>query len=334
MSQQTFNNGALLSAVRSVINGNAAEAESRLAALESGKQATLVAGTNIKTINGSSLLGSGNLLVGGLSYDGTIRTSNTTMNTGNIYIFDTIGGNITATLPATPGNGDEIEVWVKPQTTPNTNQVTFGLNGKQLNGGGASLETRSYACEGTTQNLTALQDAFITGLGCSSVAASLTGGFVGFDTFQSAQISGKAMTFYAPSWGSIYFEFTFTAGSGCYWEFWATTNANVSSVSSLVFAVNGSSVSIGSALETSGQMQRYRISVPEGSVTIRIACGPSVSHRFDNLVIANKTASANADWTNVNLWPIQQGGACRVKYSSLLNSWFIPPGMYRLKNKL
>jgi hypothetical protein len=62
--------------------------EYRVEQVEDGKQANLVSGTNIKTINGSSLLGSGNLVVGGGSFSGDmddIPDGTTYVKTENNY---------------------------------------------------------------------------------------------------------------------------------------------------------------------------------------------------------------------------------------------------------
>ena len=68
----------------------------------SGKQATLVSGTNIKTINGNSLLGSGDLTIaGGSSYtfanslqniSGTVNLVGDNTNPGNSYYYGTNSG--------------------------------------------------------------------------------------------------------------------------------------------------------------------------------------------------------------------------------------------------
>ena len=50
----------------------------------SGKQDTLVSGTNIKTVNGNSLLGSGNLMLGR-----TVRLANATTSDGHIIVTET-----------------------------------------------------------------------------------------------------------------------------------------------------------------------------------------------------------------------------------------------------
>lgn len=52
------------------------------------KQAALVSGTNIKTINGSSILGSGDLVVSGGSGSGDILTTITANNTADSYEID------------------------------------------------------------------------------------------------------------------------------------------------------------------------------------------------------------------------------------------------------
>lgn len=73
----------------------------------STKQDTLVSGTNIKTINGSSILGSGDLTVsggsGGLTLE-TVSTTSVTADTGKRYVL-TDAAKTTITVPATPADG-------------------------------------------------------------------------------------------------------------------------------------------------------------------------------------------------------------------------------------
>lgn len=72
------------------------------------KQAALVSGTNIKTVNGNSLLGSGNISVGGMSWVEVTGTSQTaSVNTG--YILNN-ASLVTLTLPTTAAIGDSIKV--------------------------------------------------------------------------------------------------------------------------------------------------------------------------------------------------------------------------------
>lgn len=64
-----------------------------------GKQDTLVSGTNIKTVNGSSLLGNGNIVISGGSGGGIqnvyIQDTQPAVNTGDKVLWiDTTGGNL------------------------------------------------------------------------------------------------------------------------------------------------------------------------------------------------------------------------------------------------
>ncbi|MDC0006149.1 hypothetical protein OAE42_05525 [Gammaproteobacteria bacterium] len=72
-----------------------------------GKQATLVSGTNIKTLNGGSIVGSGNLIVGAqqdvfyensqtVSSSYTITTNKSAMSAGPV----TLNTNVTVTIPS------------------------------------------------------------------------------------------------------------------------------------------------------------------------------------------------------------------------------------------
>ncbi|MCK9988723.1 MAG: hypothetical protein AzoDbin1_05195 [Azoarcus sp.] len=77
------------------------------AAAIAAKQDTLVSGTNIKTLNGNSLLGSGNLAISaGLTP--TVVSASTAMQAGKLYVTTTPG--ITLTMPATPSTGDQFGV--------------------------------------------------------------------------------------------------------------------------------------------------------------------------------------------------------------------------------
>ncbi len=66
MAQQTLNDGEAGSSFRGKLNAMFTEVYAAIASLTSslaGKQATLISGTTIKTINGVTLLGSGDLAV-------------------------------------------------------------------------------------------------------------------------------------------------------------------------------------------------------------------------------------------------------------------------------
>ena len=86
----------------------ATNVQEAIAELETEKQAALVSGTNIRTINGSSLLGSGNLVISGAEVVRVARTSNTQITSANRgNLIDITSGTFTQTFDAaaTLGNG-------------------------------------------------------------------------------------------------------------------------------------------------------------------------------------------------------------------------------------
>jgi len=96
------------------------------------KQDALVSGTNIKTVNGDSLLGSGNLAVsGGLEY--SVKTANYTAVDKQGVLADTSGGAFTVTLPATPSAGAQVVV-ADAGNSWGTNNLTVGRNSSTIGG--------------------------------------------------------------------------------------------------------------------------------------------------------------------------------------------------------
>lgn len=89
------------------------------------KQAALVSGTNIKTINGAPILGSGDLAVGGSGY--TVKSANYTAVSGDNILADTSGGPFTITLPSSPTNGSVVNI-ADCTGTFQTNALTVARN--------------------------------------------------------------------------------------------------------------------------------------------------------------------------------------------------------------
>jgi hypothetical protein len=99
-------------------------------------QPTLVSGTNIKTVNGGSLLGSGDLVVqGGINY--TRHTANVTAADKSGIIADTTGGSFTVTLPATPSTG--FQVSIVDGADWSVNNLTVARNGSTIEGAAEDL---------------------------------------------------------------------------------------------------------------------------------------------------------------------------------------------------
>lgn len=111
-----------------------------------GKQATLVSGTNIKTINGSSILGSGDLTIsGGIARNININQSGavsagSTASTDYVYLFTGTG---TLALPTAVGN---------------TNQYTV----KNIAGTTTIATTSSQTIDGSTTTVLSVANTSLT----------------------------------------------------------------------------------------------------------------------------------------------------------------------------
>ena len=153
-----------------------------------GKQAVLVSGTNIKTVNGTSLLGSGDVGTIGVSYGGTgltsftnkgipYATSTSALATSSALLFDgqNIGVGITPYAWGTGNQSIDIGSWISfsGATGANTSWNAYydGTNWKRKlpYGVGCSLYTAGdqshrfqYAASGAQNSTISWSDAFRT----------------------------------------------------------------------------------------------------------------------------------------------------------------------------
>lgn len=106
----------------------------------SGKQAALVSGTNIKTINSTSLLGEGNIEISGGSgaVDWIAKSEAYTAENGDGILANTSSGSWTLTLPATPSVGDVVGI-SDAAGTFSTNNLTVARNSSKIMGEEANL---------------------------------------------------------------------------------------------------------------------------------------------------------------------------------------------------
>jgi len=131
-----------------------------------GLQANLVSGTNIKTINGSSVLGSGDLLItGGINY--VVKTANYTTQDNEGVLADTSNGSFTVTLPANPSVGDQVVV-ADSGDYWNVNNLTIGRNGSTIANSATDLicdlsgSSVQLVYDGTTWNVYTLLGGYGT----------------------------------------------------------------------------------------------------------------------------------------------------------------------------
>lgn len=97
-----------------------------------GLQATLVSGTNIKSVNGTTLLGSGDLAVP-VDPSWTIKTANYTAVNGDALMCNTTAGAFTITLPASPSASHVVRVADYAGTFATYN-LTIGRNSSKIMG--------------------------------------------------------------------------------------------------------------------------------------------------------------------------------------------------------
>lgn len=121
----------------------------------SGFQETLVSGTNIKTINGNSVLGSGDLVIAAGSITRTTRTSNTILGVGDKgTLIDITSGTFTQTITAAATLGSGWSVYIKNSGTgiitldPNSTETVDGLTTIFIYPGESFL----LECDGTNFN--------------------------------------------------------------------------------------------------------------------------------------------------------------------------------------
>lgn len=128
-----------------------------------GKQATLVSGTNIKTVNGSSLLGSGDVVVGDVTQAGVQTLTNKTvtglketssalgannidLSLGNVFT-KTIAGATTLTVSNIPASGT-VGTLILELTNAGSAVITWPANSKWAGGTAPTLTAAGKDCLG------------------------------------------------------------------------------------------------------------------------------------------------------------------------------------------
>lgn len=128
-----------------------------------GKQATLVSGTNIKTVNGSSLLGSGDVVVGDVTQAGVQTLTNKTvtglketssslgannidLTLGNVFT-KTISGATTLTVSNIPASGT-VGTLILELTNAGSAVITWPANSKWAGGTAPTLTAAGKDCIG------------------------------------------------------------------------------------------------------------------------------------------------------------------------------------------
>lgn len=131
--------GHITSVGNAAVLGSFTLAQLNTAVDDADLQVALVSGTNIKTVNSSSLLGTGDLLItGGLAVT-PIRTSAYTAVVNDLVRVDSTSGAFTVTLPSATADGDKVGL-LDISNKCGTNAVLMAAaGGKTIEGDGTGL---------------------------------------------------------------------------------------------------------------------------------------------------------------------------------------------------
>jgi hypothetical protein len=103
------------------------------------KQNVLVSGTNIKSVNGATILGSGDLeIVGGLKPT-AVKTANYTAVINDLVRADSSAGAFNVTLPSAPADGDKVGIFDITDSCGANYVTVLTAGGKTVEGDSTSL---------------------------------------------------------------------------------------------------------------------------------------------------------------------------------------------------
>jgi hypothetical protein len=248
-----------------------------------------------------------------LTPDSSMQTSDFSFGSSSrIAIVSLASASITGTLPATPANGQVCEARAQGLVTTNANRFTLALNGKTINGAGASTGTvtTSFAEAGATTA------ARLAAVGTSLGASASGSGSHDFTGLNRAGGTGNGMLVRIN--GTVTFTRAVNASSVI--TFWVNSfDANAS------FRVNGSTVSLTLINTQSGGWQQYSYAFgSSGTFTFGWVCNNTDAYFIvDDVSISNVNLSTPSSWTAVNSWQVAGGGLIRVEWSEAAQTWHV-----------
>jgi len=285
------------------------EVDNNFTYLASTKQAALIAGTNIKTINGNSLLGAGDLPVGSVNWSGqAIRTSNFNSVAGSWQEIEITGaGNIIGTLPVSPADNEEHSFVCRPTATDPGGRFRLGLNGKVINGRtDAATETRStdFPLPTIAENFAYLGGSISMSGGNMSIGDNL-----------------RINNLYNPP-GSI----TWTLPS-------VAANSSELTVSPFVEpGLRGANITLNGTLvyqtPNSGANRWDTVAIPLTQSLNTVVMSSYVgayNYGCDirDITLTGILISAPAAWTDVVPWQLNSGGRLAVRWNAEFQTWFV-----------
>ena len=258
-----------------------------------GKQATLVSATNIKTINGSSVLGSGDLSVSGT--DSTkLAILNNLSDLNNVSTARTnLGLNTTANQ--TDSVDKRFVTDAEKTKLSNTSGTNTGDNA--VNSLYSGLATSKQDTLVSATNIKTINGASILGSGDLVVAASLTTAqaFCTAETTLSsaayADITGASISLAAGTW------IIFATANGSSQTTTATSMiVAITDGSNNVIAEAAQDIAAGTAtIRTWGNLSLSAIVTPVGTTTYKLRGARGQTTRTGNCIISDGTGQATAN---------------------------------------
>lgn len=246
------------------------------------KQTALVSGTNIKTINGSSILGSGDLstlntplaVVGNSTAGAEIRLPEDTDNGSNYVALkapDNLASNLTLTLPTADGtSGQVLQTNGSGQlsfATASSGTQTFTSSGSITAGQAVSINSNGTvsATTGVSQSAT-FNTAYYFGSGAYRSYGSFFDASIGwhFAGFMTGGGTVYLLSYQINSSGAVINVNTYNIGSGNYTRgvIFKDTTAN-----RIIFVVGGAS-------PTTLQMNAFSVNTSTGALTLSGGIAP------------------------------------------------------------
>jgi hypothetical protein len=290
MAQQTFGNLETRSAVRSKLNANANDVESRLAALGSAG-------------GGWPAFRAGSPLATNFNFSGT-----------EIVAVSLASGNVVGTLPVSPSDGQICAVYVEGMDSASSafaNRFTFGRNTKTFNFSGSTpLANKSTAF--ATSNLTT---SLVTTLGADSFTSNNAGDIAYISTYGRAANGCIRI-----GTSGTYIDLVLSVGANAVLRFWVEPNNNASLKPSV--SIGGSALTAtqigGDVASFTWAQYSYQLGASAGTKTVRIQATNSLQHIDDMEVLNINGTVPTSAITSPSIAP---GGVCFLQWDQRIGTW-------------
>jgi hypothetical protein len=226
----------------------------------------------------------------------TLVTDNFNVGTASrSVVVDLTSNDVVAMFPATPTNGQIVEILCRGIALESLNRLTQNWNGKTVDGAGSAVVTKILDFQGQSNVATYFAAQGLSSITTSNGSIYTNGLSAGFQTTHYLGIDD----------GFVQFTESFAS------------DASISFLHAgqIVISVDGEQV----ASYSSGTVTLRTVAVPSGVHVIRLASGSTGQFlTVDNLTLSNCVATPS-EWTEDR--PVGPGGAAAFRYSDASETW-------------